>query len=94
MEDLAIYQVMPEMLIDFAKRSQVDSGYRLYCRAIRHASDSRTPSIEEGSAQLVMDSNGDVGICLHSKIPASMKKDIYNPGAVVTLKKLLCAMCN
>ncbi len=92
-KDPVIYDAMPEMFIQFAEKSRVDSGFRLLARTIRHAFDSRLPPMDDCIAKLIMDKNGDVGVRLCSEIPASMKKDVYETEIAATSKNLLCCKC-
>lgn len=91
-KDPAIYDALPSLFIKFASGSRVDSGYRLLMRCVRHAFDSRAPSLEEQTAMLVLH-QGDVGIHLNADIPASMKKKVYQTGTVATAKDILCCKC-
>ena len=76
-QDPAVYDSMPEMLIDFAAKSRVDSGYRFLARTVRHAFDSRISTMDSCKAHLIIDNDGNVGLQIKSKIPASMKQHIY-----------------
>lgn len=92
--DSAIYDALPKLLIDFAAKSRVDSGHRLLSRCLRHALDSKCPSLENKAATLILHGD-DVGIRVHSAVPASMrKKVVYNPGIVFTATQVLCCKCN
>ena len=62
-------------------------------RCIRHALDSRTQSLENKSAKLIIH-QGEVGIHLSSSIPASMKSSVYSSEIAVTPTKLLCCKCS
>ena len=46
-KDSPIYDAMPEMLILFAEKCRMDSGFRLLARTVRHSFDSRIPSMKE-----------------------------------------------
>ena len=93
-KDSAIYDALPKLLIDFAAKSRVDSGHRLLSRCLRHALDSKCPSLENKVATLILH-KGDVGIRIHSAVPASMrKKVVYKPGMVFTANDVLCCECN
>ncbi|EJK48707.1 hypothetical protein THAOC_32473 [Thalassiosira oceanica] len=89
----AIYKVMPETCIEIASKSRLDSGYRVMCRAVRHNLDSKCPPVDESSCELVIDSKGEIGIRLGGKIPASMKKNVYDTELVCTATELLCCKC-
>ena len=92
-KDSPIYDAMPELFIEFAEKSRVDSGYRLLGRTVRHSYDSRISPMEDCMAKLIMDNSGDIGIQLCSEIPASMKKDVYETQVTATSKNLLCCKC-
>jgi hypothetical protein len=92
-KDSPIYDSMPEMLIDFAEKSRIDSGFRLLARTVRHSFDSRLSPMSECSAKLIIDENGEVGIHMKSKIPASMKKNIYDSEIAATSSSLLGCKC-
>jgi hypothetical protein len=92
-KDSPIYDSMPEMLIDFAEKSRVDSGFRLLARTVRHSFDSRLSPMSDCSAKLIIDGNGEVGIHIKSKIPASMKKDVYDSEIAATSSSLLGCKC-
>ena len=92
-KDPAVYYVMPEMLIDFAENSRVDSGFRLIARMVRHAWDSRNPPLHQALAKLIVDNKGDIGLRITSKIPASMKKKTYQTEVAATSKEIKCCKC-
>jgi len=93
-KDGEIYDALPKLLIDFAAKSRVDSGYRLLSRCLRHALDSKCPSLENKAATLILHGD-DVGIRINSAVPASMrKKVVYHPGIVFTATEVLCCECN
>jgi len=91
-KDPAVYESLPYLFINFAIKSRIDSGYWLLMRCVRHAFDSRTPSLDKNTATLILH-DGNVGIRIHSSIPASMKKNIYNAGVVATADAILCCKC-
>ena len=62
-------------------------------RCIRHAFDSRTKSLENKTAKLIVH-QGEVGIHLSSEIPASMKRSVYISEIAVTPTKILCCKCS
>ena len=88
-----IYKVMPETFIEIASKSRLDSGFRVMCRAVRHNLDIKCPPVDESSCELVIDSKGKIGVRLGGKIPASMKKNVYDTELVCTAKDLLCCKC-
>mmetsp|Transcript_4844 Transcript_4844/g.7520 ORF Transcript_4844/g.7520 Transcript_4844/m.7520 type:complete len:1097 (-) Transcript_4844:34-3324(-) len=92
-KDGSVYTAIPQMFIDFAKECRVDASYRLLRRCLRHTFDSRTESLDNKTAKIVL-CNGEVGIHLSTPIPASMKKDIYDGDTVLTKDKILCAKCD
>ena len=61
-KDSAVYDAIPEMFIEFAKKSRVDSGFRLLSRMVCHAFDSRIAPMDQCSAKLIFDVHGSVGI--------------------------------
>lgn len=91
-KDAAVYDTLPALFIKFADGSRVDSGYRLLMRCIRHAFDSKTPSLDKNTAMLILH-QGDVGIHLNANIPASMEKKVYQTGIAVTSTDILCCKC-
>lgn len=62
-------------------------------RCVRHAFDSRCKPMDKGQGSLIIDEDGDIGIRLGHKVPASMRKNIYDTELVLTAKKLLCCKC-
>lgn len=93
-KDSPIYSAMPEILIVFAEKCRVDSGFRLLARTVRHSFDSRIPGMEECLTKLVVDESGEIGIHIQSKIPASMRKNTYDTDVVATTNNLLCCKCS
>ena len=91
-KDAAVYDALPSLFIKFASGSRVDSGHRLLMRCVRHAFDSRAPSLDNQSASLILH-EGSVGIQLNAAIPASMKKQVYECGVVATAQDILCCQC-
>ena len=91
-KDSSVYDAMPTMFINIAKECRLNSGYRLLKRCIRHAMDTRTESLDNKKAQLILYGNK-VGIQLTTPIPASMKKEVYDGATVLTKDELLCASC-
>ena len=92
-KDSAVFSVIPSIFIDFAEGSRIDSGYRLLRRCVRHSMDSRTESLDNKEAVLVI-CNDKIGIHLKSPVPASMKQNIYNTEIVMTDEDLLCCQCD
>ena len=91
--DSAIYDALPTMVIDFASKSRVDSGYRLIERCVRHALDSKCPSIQKKTVTLIQHGN-EVGMHITSAVPASMDKKMYKTGVVFTATDVLCCECD
>jgi hypothetical protein len=90
--DGAVYSAIPQMFIHFAQECRLDSSYRLLRRCVRHTFDSRTGSLDDKSAKLVV-CNGEVGIHLSVPIPASMKQQVYDGDVVITRDKILSSKC-
>ena len=71
-KDSAIYDSLPKILIDFASKSRVDSGHRLLSRCVRHALDSKCPSLQNKIATLIQ--HGDeIGIRINSAVIAKSR---------------------
>ena len=87
-KDGSMFAAMPKMFIDFASKCRVDIGYRLLRRCIRHALDSRTISLDNKKAKLIL-YKGKMGIHLTTPIPASTKKDVYGGSIVLSKDELL-----
>ena len=91
-KDEALYNSLPELIINFAFKSRVDSCHRLLMRCVRHAMDSRTPSLH-GNTATIITHNGHFGIEITSPMPASMKKMTYYPSIAATSNDILCCKC-
>ena len=87
-----LHHVLPSSLFMFAANCRVDSGYRVLKRCIRHATDSRFPSIDKDIAKLI-NHHGELGIHLSATVPASMKNCSYKSEIVLTPTKILCCKC-
>jgi len=61
-----VFDALPTLFINFAQKCRTDHGYCLLRRMLRHAYDSRTESLDNKNASLVL-SDGKVGI--HLKNP-------------------------
>ena len=83
-KDPKVYDALPLIYIDFAKECQIDDGYRLLKRYIRHAFDSRCQSMDKGVRSLILSTDCKVGIRLGLDVPASMRKNIYQTEIVTT----------
>ena len=90
--EMTIRHVLPSILFRLAGNSRVDSGYRVMQRCIRHATDSKFPSIDTQMATLI-NHNGELGIHLSALVPASMKNCSYKSEIVLTPTKILCCKC-
>ena len=84
--------ILPSCFFVFAANCRVDSGYRVIQRCIRHATDSRFPSIDKEIAKLI-NYHGELGIHLSATVPASMKNCLYKSEIVLTPTKILCCKC-
>ena len=96
--DLSNYETFPSMFINIAYHSRIDEGYRLLERAARHATDTKTPSIFNESAELFRledneEDTDNIGIILQSTIEASMRHASYQASASITYKGDLAASC-
>jgi len=60
-KDSVVYDAIPEMFIEFARKSRVDHGFRLLSRMVHHAFDSRITPMEQCYAKLIVDMHGTVG---------------------------------
>ena len=72
-----IYKAIPSFLVEFALGSRIGSEYRLLRRCIRHAMDSAIPSLlNENSNATIFKYEGNLGIVLKNKVPASIRKKV------------------
>eukprot|EP00956_Cyclotella_meneghiniana_P042479 scaffold248489_cov87-Cyclotella_meneghiniana.AAC.1 len=92
-QDGPVFAAIPKMFIDFATECRVDIGYRMLRRCLRHAFDSKTESLDNKIAKLLL-YEGEIAIMISTPIPASMKKEIYEGCVVLTKDKLLCCECD
>ena len=53
--DVGIYHYLPNIILNIAYHSRIDSGFRLLKRCIRHTFNSITPSIMETSMEIIRD---------------------------------------
>ena len=81
------------IIIHFAADCRVDLGYRLLMHCIQHVFDSRTKSLGNKTAKLIVH-QGEVGIHLLSEIPTSMKSSVYCSKIAATPTKILCCKCS
>ena len=91
--EMTIRHVLPSIFFRLAGNCRVDSGYCLMQRCIRHATDSKFPSIDTQIAKLI-NHNGELGIHLLALVPALMKNCCsYKSEIVLTPTKILCSKC-
>lgn len=94
-KDPAVYDALPEMLINFAENSRIDSGYRLLERCVRHGHDPKMNSAFYSTAKLIELEDGTLGMIITMKVPASMeKKKIYTVTIAFTATAILAVECN
>lgn len=91
-KEMTLRHILPLSFFTFAANCHVDSGYCLLQRCIRHATDSRFPSIDKEIAKLI-NCNGELGFHLSALVPASMKNCSYKSEIVFTPTKILCCKC-
>ena len=72
-----IYSVLPDLIVTFAERARLHSGFRLLKRALRHAMDVECPSILKANC-CIIEYDNNTGIHISHNIKASMKTTIYN----------------
>ena len=87
--DSVVYKLVPEMFIDIANNSRIDSGYRLLMRSVRHAMDSKSVAID--MARFVLSPEGKVIMILQNQVPASMKSIIYHTKCAIDEDGVLVA---
>ena len=93
--DAPIYKAIPSFLVEFAFGSRIGSGYRLLRRCIRHAMDPLIPSLlNENSNATIFKYEGNLGIVLKNKVPASMRKKCYPVEVGFTAHALVYCKCN
>ena len=93
-KDPAVYDALPSMIIKFAQNSRIDSGYRLLERCVRHGHDPRMKSLFDNSADIIQLEDGTLGMAINAKVPASMKKDIYDSAIALTADDILAVECS
>lgn len=89
-----MYDVLPAMIINIAQQSQIDSGYRLLARCVRHGHDPKMQSLFCNSADIVKLNDGSIGMILKMKVPASMKTQVYETTIAITANDLLATECS
>jgi hypothetical protein len=87
-----VCNTMPMILLQFDAQSCLGCGYCLLTCCTRHTFDSKMPSIDMDPTTLILH-EGEVGIHLRSKVPVSMKSNIYWSEIVATPTKILCCQC-
>jgi hypothetical protein len=70
-----VHSVVPILLVQFAKHSRVNTGYRLLM--ICHAMDPRTPTILLSLGKFIKYTN-DIGFNIKHQVRAFMKSDVYD----------------
>ena len=64
-----VYDVMPDIFVEFANSSRVSAGFRLLKRCLRHALDPKThPLMEQSASFFIHDKDGELGLVLKNKI--------------------------
>ena len=94
LKDASVYDALPTMIIDFAKNSRIDSGYRLLERCVRHGHDPKIQSLFNNTAKIIQVEDGSLGIVISHKVPASMRADTYNTTIAHTADDILAVECN
>jgi hypothetical protein len=84
-----ISNLMPGTLVCFTAQSHLRCGYGLLSRCACHTFDSKMPPADMEAFALILH-DGEVGIHLTSKVPASMKSEVYQSDIVFTPTKILC----
>ena len=85
--DSPVYKVIPVIITEIANKSRRDSGYRLCCRCVRHATDANFyPKQISDVRAIEITKNGRKEIVYEwsCKIPASMNKAVYTTKVCVT----------
>ncbi len=88
--------VLPSMIIDFAGKSRVgNTSFRLLQRCLRHSLDPKTPVLENNMAYLFSNKeDGEIGLVLSNRVPASMKDIEYNTTVAFTSNEIKSTRCN
>lgn len=87
-----MYSILPDIIVNFAERSRLHSGYRLLKRAVRHAMDPLGVSIMSSKC-CVVEYGKTIGIHISHCIKASMKKDVYKVKLSLTSTDILAVSC-
>lgn len=87
-----MFTILPDLIVEYANRSRLHSGYRLLKRAVRHALDPEGFSILTSNCCIVS-YNNTVGLHISHCIKASMKKDVYNVKVSFTSTDILSVSC-
>jgi predicted transcriptional regulator len=92
-EESKIYQIIPNIIRQFAQGSRVGTGFRLCKRAVRHAMDPKSIDICTCSGQVFETENNKIGLVTTHKVKASMKQAVYNVQVALTSTDLLACTC-
>ena len=89
-----VYDVLPSIFLEFANGSRASSGYSLLKRCLRHSFDPKAmPIMEQKASLFIHNKDGEMGMVLENKIPASMKDVEYDVSLAFTSKDLLATRC-
>lgn len=86
------YNLLPDIIVNFAEQSRVHSGYRLLKRALRHALDFETFNINSGLGSVVSYKQT-TGLMVQQKVKASMRANIYETQVLFTKDELVACSC-
>ena len=97
MKECGVYDALPEMIINFAKNSRVESGegtgFRLLQRCVRHGHDPKMPSLFHNKASIIqLEECGSLGLVINAKVPASMQTATYKTTTAHTATDHLLAV--
>ena len=92
--DSPVYDVLPQIYIEFANKSRDSAGFRLLKRCLRHAFDPKSHPLMEHKAMIFRNKkDGEIGLSLTNKIAASMKDAEYEVRVAFTKNDLLATKC-
>ncbi len=89
-----MYDALPAMFINIAQHSQVDSGYRLLERCVRHGHDPKMQLLFFNSADIVKLNDGLLGLVITTKALAQMKAQVCDPTIAITVNNMLATECS
>ena len=89
-----MFNIMPQMIVNFAYGCRVDSGYCLLERCLRHCFDSKSEPIITKKISFLQTNEGNIAIILRNNVPASMKDSIYDVSICFTKDQLLACKCD